>query len=227
MRYKKSLLLAGITIMGVAALIGSGSVMAVINEDIVINNNTGIAVSPMISDRISLEPGTVTEGKFRIRYPATETSEVFAEIAPYSAGEGDNYESGVFNKSSVYTKMTEWVTLDLEECAINKREAGKIYFTMRQQEECYVTYKIAVPSDAVGGSQHVAIFVQTVPNAGAQGDSAVINSYRIGHLIKNDVDGPGAKAEGHVVETKIAGPLMFAPPITTSVKVKKHWESGF
>ncbi|MCL2037680.1 hypothetical protein FWG95_01600 [Candidatus Saccharibacteria bacterium] len=219
MKYKKSLLLVGVALFGCVALFSAGSVTAKINEKIVVNNSIGIAVSPMLSDRMNLEPGSVTEGKFRVRYPASETTEVFAEIAPYAAGEGNNYETGVFSKSSVYTKMTDWVTLGLEDCTINKKEAGRIYFTMRQQEECYVTYKIAVPKDAVGGSQHVAIFVQTIPNKEAKGDGAVINAYRIGYLLKNDIDGPGAKVEGHVVETKISGPLMFVPPITSSVKI--------
>lgn len=226
MKYKKSLLI-GLAMVSGIVLFSAGSALARINEDIVIRNDVGVALSPMMSDRMDLKPGSVVEGKFRVRYPASETTEVFAEVSPYAAGEGDNYESGIFNKSSVYTKMTEWVTLDLEECTINKREAGRIYFTMRQQEECFVTYKIAVPKDAYGGSQHVAIFVQTVPNENTEGGGAIINSYRIGYLIKNDIDGPGAKAEGKVVEIKIPGFFLFVPPITTSSLVENTGSLDF
>ncbi|MCL2451949.1 hypothetical protein FWD20_03760, partial [Candidatus Saccharibacteria bacterium] len=217
MKYKKSLLLVGLAVIGGAALVG-GSVSARINEKIEIKKETMIAASPMFSDRMELKPGSVTEGKFRVRYPARETTEVFAEISPYESGGSGDYENYVFSKSSIYTKMTEWVTLDLEECSINKREDGRIYFTMRQQEECFVTYKIAVPKDAYGGSQHVAIFVQTVVSKDGNGNknNGINNSYRIAYRLNNDIDGPGAKAEGRVVRIKIPG-LLFAPPVSESI----------
>ena len=220
MRYKKSLLLVGLVLASGIALAGAGSVSAVINKDIVINRNVGIAVSPMLNDRLTLDPGSTTEGRFRVRFPGVETTDVFAAVSPYAAGTGTGYETGVFDKSSAFTKITDWTTLGLEDCTITKQEAGKIYFTMRSQEECYVTYKIAVPADAYGGSQHAAIFVQTIPDKDAKGTGAIINSYRIGYLIKNDVSGPGARAEGKVIETKIAGPILFTPPITSSALVK-------
>jgi len=223
---RKSTILVSLAMIGVA-LVSIVPVLARINENIVINNDVGIAISPMLNDRMKLEPGGVAEGKFRVRYPATETIEVFAEVAPYAAGESESYETGVFNQPSAYTKMVEWTTLDLEDCVINKREAGRVYFTMHQQEECYVTYSIAVPSDAFGGSQHAAIFVQTVPSDDVEGGGAIINAYRIGYLIKNDVDGPAAKSDGKVVEIKIPGFFLFVPPITSSVLVENTGSLDF
>ncbi|MCL2280889.1 hypothetical protein FWC31_03315 [Candidatus Saccharibacteria bacterium] len=224
MKYRKLVLLAGLSVIG--AVFISSVASAKINKDIVQDNNIGIAVSPMLNARLTMDPGSVTEGRFRVRSPGIETTEVFAEVSPYAAGEDERYETGIFNQTSAYTKITEWTTLGLQDCTINKEEKGRIYFTMRPQEECYVTYKITVPADAYGGSQHAAIFVQTVPPESGKGNSTIVNTYRIGYIIRNDVDAPGAKSEGQVVEIKIPK-LLFVPPIKTSILVKNTGSLDF
>lgn len=196
----------------------SAQASALINDRIELEDKSiGIAISPMSSQRLDLKPGSAYEGSFRLRQTGRETNEVVAEVTPFSAGAVD-YDSSDFAKSSDRTKITEWIALGLSDCDITSREGNKIYFAMRPQEECFVDYRVSVPSDATGGSQRAGIFIQSVATNSVQSGTGVSNSYRIGYIITSDVDGPNAKRAGKVVENNIPG-FLFWPPITVNSKV--------
>jgi len=223
------------TLLGATAAVSlaatmAAPVLAVINDRIdLINDKVGIALSPMGSGReLELKPGSDYSGRFRVRQTGRQTNEVFAAIEPYSVRDnGEDYDHKDFETQSAYTKITEWVDLELEEgCDVSRREAGKMYFMMRPKEECYVNYRVKVPMDIYGGSQHAMIFVQSVPSSTEIDSSGIINTYRIGYFLAVDIEGPGAVAKGRVVEMTIPQ-LLFTPPIRSSILVENTGSLDF
>lgn len=144
--------------MVVAAVAVCQTVPATINDNIeLINDTVGISISPASSEQINLRPGDSYDGSFRVRQTGRETNDVFAEISPYTAGSAD-YDSWDFETVKEHTKITNWLTINLDsDCSEGRRENGKIFFTMRPKEECHISYHIDVPADAFGGSQHAAV----------------------------------------------------------------------
>ena len=225
----KKILLGATIVVGVTVLAVMPT-MAIINEKIELQNDkVGLAMSPMSSARNEMKkPGSSYSGRFRLRQTGKETNEVFVSIAPYSiVDDGENYDRKDYDSQNAYTKITGWVSLELEEgCEVNRREEGKIYLTMRSKEECYIKYSVEVPADAYGGSQHASILAQTVPSVQDMEGSGIINSYRIGYFLAADIDGPGAKTEGKVVEITIPQ-MLFTPPVRSSILVKNTGSLDF
>ena len=223
---KKKLLIALCAVIGVSILVVT-QVSAVINESIQLRNNSvGIAISPVNSERLNFLPGDSFEGKFRVRQIGRDTNDVFAEVAPYSAGSEDDYDNSDFFNPNARTEIVKWMSLDLEGCDITSRQSGKMYFTMRPKEECYIKYRINVPRSALGGSQRAAIFVQNIIKDGQSGGMGIESTYRMGHLVSADIDGPGAKYEGRIIENNIPW-LFFDPPIFVTSRVENSGNSDF
>jgi len=223
----KKLIGIAVAILGVSILAAT-QVFAVINENIQLRNNSvGIAVSPGNSDRLEFVPGDYYEGSFRVRQVGRETNKVFAEVTPYSAGAESDYENSNFYNPNASTEIVNWITLNLDKCDIDSRQGGKIYFTMRPREECFVKYRIAIPLSAKGGSQRAAIFVQSEVREGQnQGLGGVESSYRMGYMIYADIDGPDARFSGRVIENNIPW-LFFDPPIFVTNKLENSGNSDF
>ncbi|MDR0591240.1 MAG: hypothetical protein LBG75_01620 [Candidatus Nomurabacteria bacterium] len=208
-------------LIGVLATLGftlsaAGSALAVINSNIQTKDKSvSIVVSPANSKRLDMKPGGVYDGEFKVLSDAKHTNEVFTTLLPYTIKE-DGIQD--YKTETRRTSVTKWAKLEVSGCEIKERKPnGEIYFMMRPQEECVVSYHIEVPKDAVGGSQDAGIFVQSVVRNGDGG--TVGRSYRYGYMIYSDVDGPGAKYEGRVVENKIPW-LLFSPPLTATGKVE-------
>ena len=223
----KKLIVIATAVLGVS-LLAVTQVFAVINEGIQLRNNSvGIAVSPVSSQRLNFVPGDNYEGQFRVRQIGRDTNEVFAEVTPYSAGVESEYENSDFYNPNARTEITKWITLSLDQCDITSRQSGKIYFTMRPKEECYIKYTINVPLSAKGGSQRAAIFIQSVENEEQNsGTGGVESVYRMGYMVYADIDGPGADYSGRVIENNIPW-LFFDPPVFVTNKVQNSGNSDF
>ncbi len=227
---RKKVFVALIASIGMCVGLVSGA-GAVINDKIDQPNNlAGLALSPMTSGKLNMEPGESYDGRFRVRMTGHETQNVVASVAPYSAGSPDNYSNSDFSSETRYNKIIDWAKVTLEEdetCEVDRYDKGKVYFQLDPQEECYLNYQIKVPSDAFGGAQRMAIFVRTINETASEDGGTGINSqYQIGYTVTSSVDGPDAKAKGHVVETKIPQ-LLFVPPVTSSVKVENTGNLDF
>lgn len=227
---KKGIVVGLILSVGLSIGLTAG-VNAVINDRIDQPNNlAGLALSPMTSGRLDLKPGESYDGRFRVRMTGHETQDVVAEITPYSSGAQDDYSSSDFKSETRYTKVLGWMSVTLEEddtCKADRHETGKVYFQLDPQEECYLNYHIAVPSDAYGGSQRAAILVRTINETMPEnGGTGINNQYQVGYMMTANIDGPDAKAEGRVVETKVPG-LLFMPPVKSSILVENTGSLDF
>ncbi|MDR3125941.1 MAG: hypothetical protein LBU20_02645 [Candidatus Nomurabacteria bacterium] len=198
------------------------SALAVVNPAIELSNDpVGLAVSPFFSERLSLDPGSVIDGEFKVYSIATETMNVFTELAPYSLNKTTRQRD--FNTETPRTHIAKWATLELKNCDVTKREDARIYFTMRPREECIISYHIAVPADALGGSQDAGIFVQNIT---PDGDEGISSAYRIGHMIYSDVSGPEAHYAGEITRNYTPS-LLIDKPIVAQAAVENTGNLDF
>jgi hypothetical protein len=206
---RKKLIISGVMTAAVLAVGVTTVSQAYINPDVEVRHDkVGIGVSPLKADRINMVPGGKYDGRFRIYQNGDETADVVAEISPLTAYK--NYEV-----ETDRTQITKWTTFDLEGCDVNETKDGAIYFAMRSQEECYINYHISVPYNAMGGSQDSAIMVRTMARedvGSTSGNSGVNYQYQFAYLVYSDVDGPGAKYDGKVIDNDIPW-LLFSPPL--------------
>ncbi|MDR0956145.1 MAG: hypothetical protein LBM73_03400 [Candidatus Nomurabacteria bacterium] len=182
----------------------------------------GLAFSPTGSQRIQLNPGDSFDGKFAVTSTGSETTEVFAQMAPYSVSNDAKTSNNDFTTETDRTQISKWTTITLDNCTVDKTDAGKIYFTMQPKQSCQISYHIAVPTNAVGGSQDAGIFVQSVSKGGA----GITSSYRVGYLIYSNISGPGATTAGEVTQNKIPG-FLSEPPIYADSTVKNTGSLDF
>ena len=216
-------------IVGVGAVLGmvlgtAGSAFAVINNQITIDpdKDVNIIISPFSSNRLKMKPGDVYDGEFTVASNVRETFEATLQVTPFSTDR--ETEQKDFSTDTARTQMSKWTTVKLEGCDTNKVEDDMIYFTFRSQEECYVKYHIKVPANAMGGSQNIGIFAQSVVPDDAEG--MIKSSYRIGHTVHADIDGPGARFEGNVIYNNVPW-LLFNPPLTVDSRVENTGNLDF
>jgi len=208
MLVKKSILL-GLFAAAVFTFAAAGPTFAYINENIELDQETGFSLSPMRL-QTDIMPGVVSEGKFRVRSTGRRDQNMFAEIVPFSVT-GSNYDSPDYANFTQRSEIIRWITISLEGCDATAKEAGRVYFSMRPQEECYIQYKIDVPANAPAGSQHAALFVQDVVDD-SMGGTGVIKSHRIGAVLyasnrKGDIEEQGKILKQDIPFWVFSGPL--------------------
>ncbi|GHU07126.1 hypothetical protein FACS189431_1200 [Alphaproteobacteria bacterium] len=189
-------------VLGLAGVVGialaaHGSASAFINNRIEITGAQGFALSPVIIS-MDISPGVVSEGEFRVRSTASETQELVAGIEPYSVM-GENYSAN-FSEWTPRNEMVRWTNLDLtgDECSIDYfDDDGYMHFTVRSQEECYVSYTVDTPSDAPSGSQHASFFVKDVPKPNMT-STGVIPVHKIGITVSANNNSGDANVCGKV-----------------------------
>lgn len=214
---KKKILVGVLIVVGLVLGAGATS-QAYINPDITqVNEEVGIAVSPLKSERFQMEPGGEYSGQFRVRHTGHDTSDMVVKIAPLT--EARDYEV-----ETARTQIKKWTTFGLEgaECVIDRVEDGDAYFTMRPQEECFISYSIKVPDNAVGGSQDAAILIKTATreDVGSDiGSAGVKYEYQFAYSLFSDVSGPSASYAGRVIENNVPW-LIFNPPLGVSSEVE-------
>ncbi|MDR1300521.1 MAG: hypothetical protein LBK50_02325 [Candidatus Nomurabacteria bacterium] len=204
-----SLTIGVLVTLGLALSAAGGSALAVINDKIETKDKSlSIYVSPASSDRITLTPGDVYDGEFTVTSDASVTNEVFVSLTPYSIGKDSGQRD--FDTETSRTHITKWIDFGVDGCDITRTDGNNVYFTMRPQEECKIKYHIAVPSDAMGGSQNSGIFVQSVVDDSSGG--MIMQSYRVGYLLYVNINGPGALYRGEIVKNDIPF-ILFEPPV--------------
>jgi hypothetical protein len=160
-----------------------------------------------------------------VRSTGRRDQDVFAEIAPFSVT-GDNYASPDYVNKTARNEILRWITLTLEGCDSTAKEPGKIYFTMRPQEECYINYKIDVPKNAPVGSQHAAFFVQTVADDNISEGSGIVKSHRIGAILYASNRSGNVIERGKLINQSI--PLwVFSGPLQTSALIENSGNIDF
>jgi len=222
---KLQIVVAGVVAaLGLVAFSAAESAFAVINDQIMIDNSKAInlVISSFTSNRANLKPGDSLDGEFKISSNAYQSTDVFLSVAPFTINK--ETEKRDYETESARTNMVKWTTLELLDCDITKTENNRIYFTMRPQEQCRVKYHIKVPNDAMGGSQNMGIFVQSI----LSGDdpNMIGREYRVGHLVSVDIDGPGALWRGNVVYNHIPC-ILFNPPLAVGSRVENTGNMDF
>lgn len=159
---------------------------------------TGIQLAPA-SQRVTLDPGAHYEGTITITNTGATNIDYTVSVSPYQVN--DDYTSN-FEKSTKYTQISRWITLEETTGTIN---AGQVQV---------LNYVIDVPLDAPGGSQYAAIFVTTTDVTGAV--ETVRANASAGIVVLARINGETHEA-GEIKETNI--PLfLLNPPITATVK---------
>lgn len=225
MKYKTIFSLAAT--LGAAFLV-SGTANAFINEDIVIQSSNGFALSPM-SLKAEITPGETIEGEFRVRSVADTTQDVFADATPYSVT-NDQYNAD-YSTVNYRNTLYKYATISLDDrgkdgCKITKTEENRIYFTLRSQEECYVTYKIDVPLDIPAGSQYVSFGVQQVPDSADGSTGGVIRSNRIATILYAKNPHGNTFEKGELIYQDIQK-WVFSGPLKTTASLKNEGNIDF
>jgi len=204
--------------VGVITLTVSGSAYAKINENITLKDDKlGIAVSP---PRIQLDftPGVATVERLRVRGTGQETNLVFAQVTPFSVA-NNTYQQNFANNTQ-RTEITRWITLELFDCdevPMDDSSDTKIYFNLRPKEECWVEYTINAPSNAPGGSQHAAIFVQSYVGDVNTNTTGIISSHRIGMTMYASNRDGNIDERGTIIKQSIPFWVFSGPLKTTAV----------
>jgi len=200
-------------------LVGSSQVSAYVNKDIILTGEQGVAISPVTLD-IDIKPGKTASGEFRVRSTGSKAQKAFAELMPYSVS-GEDYKAD-FATVTPRNEIMRWTTLDMDAeksgdgCKITSRDAkqNRIYFDLRSQEECYVTYEIKVPENAPLGMQYVGFFVQNIVEgeSGSESGAGVLSQHRIGAVLRasnrvGDDDGCGELIKQRVPFWIFDGPM--------------------
>jgi len=216
----KNKILVGVMVALGVSLGATGVASAFINDEVeLVNNTVGIAVSPVNSERLKLEPGAVESGRFRVRQTGHEVNEIAIYVGPLSMKTSRTDNTKDFTSETNRTRISKWTTFTIDGCDTNRVEDGVTYITMRPKEECYVNYTIRVPSDALGGSQNASIIVVTVARDGDSSAAGIRNRYSFAYALYTDIDGPGAFYEGKVIKNHIPW-ILFSPPLVTDSLVE-------
>lgn len=159
---------------------------------------TGIQLAPA-SQRMTLDPGAHYEGTITITNTGTTNIDYSVSVSPYQVN--DDYTSN-FEKSTKYTQISRWITLEETTGSIN---AGQVQI---------LNYTVDVPLDAPGGSQYAAIFVTTTDVTGAI--ETVRANASAGIVILARINGE-THEEGKILSTHIPM-FILGPPATATVR---------
>jgi hypothetical protein len=164
----------------------------------------GFAVSPAVIS-VDIATGKTTEGEYKVYSTASETWRMRAGVSPLSVT-GENYEMDTIHFTP-RNEVVRWTTLGLRGCEIEKYDGDMMYFSLQPREECWVQYRIDVPTDAPSGSQHMSFWVEDLANASelkyAGSNAGVKQNNRIGLSISaNNADGE-SKLCGEILEQNI------------------------
>jgi len=227
-RHLTKILVGVLGMVGVVTLTISNSAYARINEDIVLKDGgVGIAISPART-QFDISPGSTTTGKMRVRGTGQDTNLVFAQLSPFSV-ENYTYQQN-FNNTTQRNEILRWSSLELSECdevPMSDSSKTKIYFELRPQEECFVDYIISTPANAPGGSQHMALFVQSyVENTIDSGSAGIVSSHRIGMtMFASNRDGK-VDEQGRLIKQDIPF-WVFSGPLKTAMTIENSGNIDF
>jgi len=188
--------LAAAVMLTVSGIFGSTSVNA---ED---NFPYYLLTSPAKHTLGELEPGKTYDGTFLVRNVGTEDFDFKVYAAPYH--EEDEHGKQVFETSNKYTYLSEWITFD------------RVKGSLKPQTEMTISYRVKVPSNAVGGAQNAAIMVETDTPLKSKG--TVSASARAALILFSQVNGEINEC-GKIVDKNIPT-LLLNPPITASGRVE-------
>lgn len=228
--------------VGVITLTVSGSAHAWINEKIDLQGgDIGVAISPAKA-KIDIIPGTTTTGEMRIRATGQKTNLFFVELVPFSVSNGDYVQD--FSTRSSRNEILRWTTLSVSGKVVDNdgRATGgfdgcdpvdmpdssetKIYFDMRSQEECWVTYNIDTPSNAPSGAQHAALFVQSYVDETAGGSIGVASSHRVGMTMYATNNSGTTELKGQLVKQNIPF-WVFSGALNTDAAIENQGNLDF
>ena len=149
-------------------------------------------VTPM-TQRVSLNPGQVYEGKIKIINPVDAKTDFNykIEVAPYGVS-GENYDVSLVENTQ-WNKIADWITV--------AEPSGQIHPNGVKE----ISYTIKVPEDVPAGGQYAAIVVSHDPR-GEAGDSnmTIRDVFEMASLIYADIAGE-TRHEGKILENNVPG----------------------
>lgn len=166
--------------------------------------NNSFTLLPM-SQRISLEPGSVYTGKITIVNPAdaTENFSYKTAILPYSVM-GEDYTADLATQNN-RSMIVDWIKIAEPVGGVAPNESKEVEFT------------ITVPENAPAGGQYAAITVASNDAMQANEGVAVQNVFEMASIIYATVAGQTVH-EGEILENNVPG-FSTVTPVTLSALV--------
>jgi hypothetical protein len=139
-------------------------------------DDLGMTVSPA-EQRVALTPGQTTAGSLLLANAsdtATDTIHVYA--TPFYSS-GDDYSTGDFAASNLYTQMSGWV------------EFSRSTYVLKPRQQVVLRFKVNTPYDAPPGGQYAAIMCELAPEQGGPGGFGAKTVRRVASLLYGQVAG--------------------------------------
>ena len=184
--------------------------------------STGGAVSALsmtpMKQAVSLTPGDGYTGRVSIYQQGAGEGKLHyrAIIVPLTVNDENNNYSAVFDKTSDYTHIVDWVTLSDGKSVAD--DGGSVEGYADLGETVDLVYTINVPADARGGGHYFAVLAKTVPDNNVGGNVVISDSISIASVVYAEVSGD-IKISGVIKDNDFPG-FLLNPPITTSFVAK-------
>ena len=165
------------------------------------NLKIGLGISPGIQ-RAELDPGAVYNNSITIHNLTSRTLKFTTHAEPYYVE--DLTYAPIYNVENAYTQIARWITFEQEE------------YTIEPDNYVIVNYTVRVPTDAPGGGQYAALFVETQEDAAI--DGTVQSTASAGSVFMADIHGE-TRRTGEIVTTDIPS-FLLNPPLVISTTAK-------
>lgn len=158
-----------------------------------------VQISPA-TQKISLEPGDVYRGTFKVSNIGEKEFEYTLSAIPYSVT-NDNYDPDYDTRNS-RNQLADWITFDTESGKIKPNVNNEIHYT------------VTVPEDVPGGGQYAALAVSV--NNGEEGSIQTISRVVLKLYAKVAGD---TREEGEILENKVTNFVFGGGKITATSKL--------
>lgn len=133
-----------------------------------------LQVSPT-SSSVALNPGDEYSGEFTVSNIGSEDFVFKVYASPFSVV-GENYEHDYLSAKS-YNQIHRWITIEQSD------------FSLPIEGSQIVKYRVSVPQNAPGGSQHAVLFAESGGNASSSGGSGIKAVSRVGMRLSARIAG--------------------------------------
>lgn len=184
----------GALFAAVLTLTAVATVPALADEDSTGGYN--VQVSPP-TQKLTLQPGEVYEGSFKVSNIGEETFTYTLDSVPYSVS-GENYDPDYRTETS-YNQLYKWVKFDKSTGSVDPNNINEVHFT------------ITVPEDVPNGGQYAAL--TTSVNNGETGNLQTVT--RVAMIIYARIPGQ-TREEGQILENKVPSIVFGGSQITAT-----------